>query len=283
MAVLHTSAEDRNRLGLELRRLRELAGKTLQDAAARLHCSAAKVSRMETGHVSVRPLDMREILDCYGVGGAQRAALLSVVQQQHERGWWREYLDVIYSGYDLYVGYEETATEIWEYQPQWIPGMLQTHGYASALGSACGMDQDTANRLADLRLARQLALLGENPPRLSVVIDDSALLRSVAQPGLMRDQLLQLARSAQTPGHTVRILPSTAGMHPGQTGGFIVLGFADAADPRVAYTNNLTAGQLIREPEQVSRYVWAYHRLTELALSPDESAGLIKELAEKHD
>jgi transcriptional regulator with XRE-family HTH domain len=271
MAGLRVSPA-RRRLGVELRRLRERAGRTLEEVAAWLECSPAKVSRIETGQVSVRPLDLRELLDRYGVTGAQRTALLAAVRP----GWWREYLDVIYAGYDLYVGYEEEAVEVWEYQPQWIPGLLQTYDYAKALGEASGRGAEVAGRLADLRQARQAALLRDDPPQLSVVIDDAALLRT-ASPSLMRAQLHQLVRSARSPHITVQILPAAAGPHPGQNGGFIVLGFA-GDDPHVAYTNNLTEGQLIREPENVRHYVQAFDRLRELALPPVESLAFIERL-----
>ncbi|CAM3651385.1 helix-turn-helix transcriptional regulator [Kibdelosporangium persicum] len=276
MPTARLSQDDRRRIGAELRELRDLAGRTLEDAAARLGCSPAKVSRIETGQVAVRPLDLRELLDMYEVSGARRTALLSVGQHGRQR-WWKEYADLIYGGYDLYIGYEDEATEIWEYQPQWIPGLLQTHAYAQALGEAFGRPAEVAARWADLRQARQAMLLRENPPAVSVVVDDSALLRASA-PGVMRDQLRQLVAAGGNPHVSVQVLPASAGMHPGQAGGFIVLGFADPNDPRVAYTNNLTEGHLIREPEHVAEYVSVFGRLRELALTPAESLDFIRRI-----
>ncbi|SDZ02350.1 Helix-turn-helix domain-containing protein [Amycolatopsis xylanica] len=270
----------RARLGKELRRLREQAGKTLDEVAARLDCSAAKLSRIETGQVAVRPPDLREMLDCYRVLGARQTALLSVARGQRQRDWWRTYADIIFDGYDHYVGYEEEATEIREYQPSWIPGLLQTREYAHALALAYGSTEDEAERLAELRHARQAILRRANPPRLSVVIDETALRRPA--PGIMGPQLESLIARAAAPDVTVRVLPLAAGMHPAQSGGFIVLGFADPEDPEVAYTNNLTEAQLIHDPDRVARYVSTFDRVGALALGPAESAEFIAEIAGTH-
>jgi transcriptional regulator with XRE-family HTH domain len=264
----------RRLLGAELRALRERAGRTVEHAAQRLECSPAKVSRIETGRVAVRPLDLRELLDCYGVGGARRAALLSVVRQQRRTEWWREYADIIHEGYDLYIGYEEGATEIWEYQPQWVPGLLQTVDYAAELAMAHGAPPHDATRYADLRRARQAILLRDDPPRLTVVIDESVLRRPSKTTGLMDDQLRHLLDVAAQPTVSVHVLPLSAGMHPAQSGAFVVLGFAPE-DGRLAYTTNLTEGRLSHDDHTVGQYVAVFDRLRVIALSEEDSMAFL--------
>ncbi|MFC5290504.1 helix-turn-helix transcriptional regulator [Actinokineospora guangxiensis] len=269
---MSVSAESRRRLGRELRELRERAGKSLEEVAERLDCSVAKVSRIETGQVAVRVLDLREFLDSCGVGGARRAALLAVARQQQRKDWWREYADLINDGYDHYVGYEEEATAILEYQPQWIPGLLQTHGYARALAEAFGVAPENAARVADLRMARQSVLRKADPPALDVVVDESALLRSCPDPEEMRAQLRRLLE----PGPLVRVLPLAAGMHPAQPGGFIVLGLGPG--DAVAYTDDLAEGRLVTTPTLVARFTRVFDALREVALSPGDSRAFIEAL-----
>jgi transcriptional regulator with XRE-family HTH domain len=271
----------RRLLGAELRALRERAGRTLEHAAERLECSPAKVSRIETGRVSIRPLDLRELLDCYAVGGARRAALLSVVRQQRRAEWWREYADIIYEGYDLYIGYEQEATEIWEYQPQWIPGLLQTVDYAAELAMAYGAPPHDATRYGDLRQARQAILLRDDPPRLTVVFDESVLLRPSQTAGVMRDQLRHLIDAAARPTVSMRVLPLSAGMHPAQNGAFTVLGFTPE-DGRLAYTNTLTEGRLSHDDTTVSQYVTAFERLRAMALSEVDSLAYVEDAVDRH-
>lgn len=271
----------RRLLGAELRALRERAGRTLEHAAERLECSPAKVSRIETGRVAVRPLDLRELLDCYEVGGARRAALMSVVRRARHTGWWREYADIIYEGYDLYIGYEEEATELWEYQPQWVPGLLQTTDYAAELAMAYGAPPHDATRHAKLRQARQAILVRDDPPRMTVVIDEPVLLRPSHTAGLMRDQLRHLVDAAARPTVSIRILPLSAGMHPAQNGAFIVLGFAPE-DSRLAYTNNLTEGRLVHDDDTVGQYIAAFERVRAMALSEPDSLAYVKDAVDRH-
>ena len=64
MATRQSPTVRRRRLGHELRELREQAGLTLDEAAARLEdISAAKISRIETAKVGVRPRDVEALLD----------------------------------------------------------------------------------------------------------------------------------------------------------------------------------------------------------------------------
>ncbi|MFC3452528.1 helix-turn-helix domain-containing protein [Amycolatopsis speibonae] len=277
MAGASDAVEDRRRFGGELRHLREQAGRTLDEAAARLECSAAKISRIETGQVAVRPLDLRELLDFYAVTGARRAAMLTVSRQRGKRP---DLEGVIYDGYNLYLGYEEEAGDIHEYQPQWIPGLLQTREYAHALSLAAGSTPEVAERRVALRMDRQALLRRENPPRLSVVVDEIVLRRPAPEPGLMAAQMRHLADAAGSPHVTVRVLPSSAGMHPAQAGGFIILGFPRPEDPRVVYTDDLTEGRLTQEPGRVAQYVTAFERVEALALTPSESVDLIHDVAE---
>ena len=54
-------------LGAALRRFREQAGYTLDDAARLLACDRSKISRIETGQRGIRPAELRDLLAGYGV------------------------------------------------------------------------------------------------------------------------------------------------------------------------------------------------------------------------
>src|SRR5690242_14264811 len=77
----------RRQLAMDLRRLRASTGRTIDDVARHLECSAAKVSRMETGAVRVALTDLRAVLELYGVGRAERDALFALARQSRHRGW----------------------------------------------------------------------------------------------------------------------------------------------------------------------------------------------------
>ena len=85
----------RRRLALELRRFRDAAGLTCEEVAEHLECSTSKISRIETGRVSVSPRDVRDMLQLVrrarptaGQPGATRPripaeGLVARVQRRH--------------------------------------------------------------------------------------------------------------------------------------------------------------------------------------------------------
>src|ERR1700730_3922653 len=66
----------RRLLGSALRRFREHAGYSLEDAARILECDRSKISRIETGQRGIRPKELRELLVEYGVDEDRSEALL---------------------------------------------------------------------------------------------------------------------------------------------------------------------------------------------------------------
>jgi transcriptional regulator with XRE-family HTH domain len=275
------SAASRRRLGAEFRRLREAAGKTLDDAAARLECSATKVSRIESGQVSVRPLDGREMLDLYGVTGARQEALLTLVREARKDGWWHAYGDVIPDGYEFFVGLEDEAATICDYQPFLIPGLLQTEDYMRALMSVSGIGPDRADRRIALRLQRQSILTGENPPHLHVVIEEAVLHRPVGGAETLRAQLAHLVAAAARPNITLQVVLTKVGMHPAEGHPFILLGFPNPLEPKVVCTEHINEAILIDDVDKLGRFLVAFDSLRGVALPPAKSVELISSLLDE--
>ena len=123
----------RRRLALELRRLREAARLTCEEVAEHLECSASKISRVETGRVSVSPRDVRDMLELYGVPDQQRDSLVQLARDSRQKGWWHAYSDTIQPQFATYVGLESAASEIRVYEVNLIPGLLQTEEYARTI------------------------------------------------------------------------------------------------------------------------------------------------------
>ena len=122
----------RRRLGHELRELREQAGLTLDQAAARLEdFSAAKISRIETAKVGARPRDVEDLLALYGVQDAQhRKNLITLTREASQRGWWEQFTDAMSPSQELYIGLEAEAVLIRMFGAQVISGIFQTEAYA---------------------------------------------------------------------------------------------------------------------------------------------------------
>ena len=274
----------RRQAGTRLRQLREAAGKSLGEAAAYLDCSAAKISRIETGRLSARIPDVRNLLDFYGVPEPQRAAVLDLVRESREKGWWHAYPEIIADGFDTFIGLEDSAAQIWQYQSYVIPGLLQTREYAYAV-QAPRMDltEETAERYIELRMIRQAILTRPDPPEVAFVLDESALHRLAALgPVVTRQQCHHLIELAGLPNVTLQILTYTSGIGASNGISFTVFGFPDPADPKVVSLESLTGETPESKLDTVARYIIAFEGLRSIALSPEESISFISELSDRN-
>ena len=77
----------RRLVGAALRRFREQAGCTIDDAARLLACDRSKISRIETGQHGIRPGELRDLLAGYGVDGSRYDGLLSIARHARQPGW----------------------------------------------------------------------------------------------------------------------------------------------------------------------------------------------------
>ncbi len=273
----------RRRLGIELRELRTRKQLTLEDVASHFGWSTSKVSRMERGLVPVAPRDVRDLASLYGVTDADETNLLLAMSgTSRQRDWWHRYDDVMPRQFSVYLGFEGDASSIHTYEALYVPGLLQTEGYARALVDAhqtSNNDQEAARRV-EARMLRQALITGSDAPRLHAIIDEAALRRVVGGRDVMRDQLNHLATAAMRPNVLVQVIPFNAGAYMPMEGGFIILRFTDAADADVVCVDLLTRSLYLDDPGEVDRYRDAWENVLATAASPQSSVELIKAAAE---
>lgn len=269
----------RRRLAVELRRLRAAAGKTLDAVAEHLECSPAKISRIESGQVGARIQDVRDMLDFYRVAGAERESLLELVRQSRRKGWWQAYADVLRDAFGQLIGLEDEATGIWTFENNLVPGLLQTPGYARAMITSRRDDPpELIERWIELRLTRQAVLGRQHAPEYHAVIDEAALRRPAGSPHVMDEQYAHLIAMAQRPSLTVQVLPFSAGADASGAFPFVILGFADLAEPKVVYAELLHDAFYLNTAEQVGRYLAQFDAVRARALAPAASVDLIQRL-----
>ncbi len=277
MVSEHSPTVRRRRLALELRRLREAARLTCEEVADHLECSASKISRVETGRVSVSPRDVRDMLELYGVPVAQRESLVQLARDSRQKGWWHAFSDTMQPQFATYVGLESAASEIRIYEVSLIPELLQTEDYARVVIRSGMMSSptDDIERQVALRMARQPAITREEPPKVWAVLDEAALRRQVGGPGLMRMQLEHLLAQAALPNVAVQVIPFGGGAHPAMGRPFIVLVFPDRVDTDVVYLEDLTSALYLEDVAEVDRYNVFFNHLRATALSFEDSSALI--------
>lgn len=257
-------------LGAQLRRLRETRGITREAAAAVIRGSASKISRLELGRVGAKERDVADLLALYGVtGDEERIALLALAGESSMPGWWHQYGDLLPEWFEPYIGLEEAASVIRAYELQFVPGLLQTRDYAAAvvrLGHSATPRE--VERRVEVRMRRQGLLGLDDPPELSLVVDETALRRPIGGAAVMRAQLRHLLEVAALPRVTLRMVPFEAGGHPAAGGPFTILRFAEPALPDVVYLEQLTSALYFDKRRDVAGYTAVMDRLCAQATSP---------------
>jgi transcriptional regulator with XRE-family HTH domain len=280
------SATVRNRrLAAELRRLRESGDFTGDDVAERLGWSASKVSRLENARQAPRFADVRRLLELYGVEGTYREQLLQLARDAVRRGWWEAFSDALPEQYASYIGLEIEAEQIWQWETQVIPGLLQTEAYAQAVEQRSHSTEvippSRVDARVEARLERQSVLTRENPLRLSVVLDEALLLRRHGDAAVMAEQLQHLQELSVLSNLSLQVLPLD-GPHPIATGSFTLLQFPLVGGIKfhdVVYIEHLNGCSYLEEETETYRHRLSFERLRAEALGPAESLERISRIA----
>jgi transcriptional regulator with XRE-family HTH domain len=283
MASTPTKTIKRKRLGLELRRLREETGMTCEKVGEKLDCSGTRISRIETGKITAGPGDVRELLEVYGLNGDEAKALVQLAREARKKGWWHTYGMNLPDWFEAYVAFETEATTFSDFQPLYIPGLLQTEAYARAVlgASPTGGPTEDIDRQVALRMERQRILAKENAPEFWFVVSETALRVRVGGPELMRDQLRHLTDIAKRPNITLQVLPFTTAAHVNPISGFRVLTFPDPRDPTIVYIEHLTGALFLERDEEIPRYTLVFDHLRAEALGKSSSIDLITRIADE--
>jgi len=270
-------------LARQLQALREKAGLSYDQAAEAIYSSAWTVRRMERAEGGLKPLTVKGLLLAYGVtDAAEIDAFLSLARQASKPGWWHSYDDVLPSWFGTFIGLEEAASLIRGYDPHSVPGLLQTRDYALAsvrTGFPAATEEE-AERRAGLRLARQRILARPGPPRLWLIMDETALRRPAATtgPDVMRAQISNLLDAAAQPNITLQILPFTAGLHPAMYGPFRIFRFDHPDQPDIVYGETLTSAYYLDKPDETATYTHALDWISAQAAAPDRTITILRDI-----
>jgi transcriptional regulator with XRE-family HTH domain len=266
-------------LGSHLRRLRETRGLTAEQAADAIRGSHSKISRLEHGRVGFKERDVADLLTLYGVtDGEERAALLNLAREANTPGWWHAYSDVLPTWVEAYIGLEAAASVIRTYQTQFMPGLLQTEGYARSLlhTGYPTVTEDELARRSELRVSRQEILSKPDAPQLWAIIDEGALRRPVGGSDVMREQIRHLIEMTDHPAVTIQVLPFEVGGHSACGGPFTILRFGEPDLTDVVYVEQLTTALYLDKPSDVDRYLDSMEQLCLQAAAPTSTAKLLR-------
>ncbi|MGH3314095.1 MAG: helix-turn-helix domain-containing protein [Streptomyces sp.] len=259
----------RSTLARALKMLRERSGKSLGQLAEDTSYDKSYLCRLESGdRLSKRPVMVD--LDAY-----YRTGDLLV-------GLWRlAHREVFKVQYKAFMRYEADAVIMHKYM-QVMPGLLQTEEYArEVLSAAPGLlSEGEIEEQVAARVGRQELLHRHPAPNTRVILDESVLRRSAADPEVWCGQLKHLVVSAGQPCIVLQVLPFTAGVHDLMGGSLSLLWQADGS--AVAYLEGNKFGELIEDAAKVNAYRLSYDQIRDRALSPPDSVAFVERILEEH-
>ncbi|MES9542475.1 Scr1 family TA system antitoxin-like transcriptional regulator [Actinomadura sp. NPDC000600] len=263
-----------------LRRLREESGYTLKTAGGHLERSASSLSQIENGVQWLRLRDLGFILDRYAVPAPLRAALMTLAEQDRRPGWWDAYKDFVSPEALDYASVEDSAARIMITETTYIPGLLQTERYASALHQRQIPENppESIERWVAFRLARQHILQAPRPPRLDVILDEAALRRMRGGRHTMRAQLRRLLNEMEREHLHLHVLPLDVDPGTAYGGQFELIEVGTPAILGIVLTDHLTGRWILEDDQHVSQYKAKFEEVRSLALCENASREVIERI-----
>jgi transcriptional regulator with XRE-family HTH domain len=269
----------RRQLSRQLRELRTAAGFSTMDAAASATgLSRATISRIESAKQVILPRTVRLLCQIYGIGSPTLDRMLRLAEEAgDDRNWQSEYAGTVPDWFERYVDEESDATEMWTYEAELVPGLLQTADYIRAVRLASEPDagRDDLDRSVAFRVARQERLAAKRGPKLHAVISEAVLHRQVGGPEVMSAQLRHLLAMSERTNVTLQVLPFAAGAHAAMAGSFMMLRFPPSTGVATIFVEVDSHGLYRDKPAEFERYNWIFGRLRTQALDPARSLALL--------
>jgi transcriptional regulator with XRE-family HTH domain len=271
-----TTTLRQQRLGAELRKLRERAGLTSTAAAALLGGPQARISNIEAGRYAVSADRVRTLARNYSCADEAYVDALAGMTGARKRGWWEEYRDSLPSGLLDLAELEHHADAMRVAVTVHMPGLLQTpeHARATMREAVPPLRPYEIEHRVSYRVKRQSVLFEGTPTPCTAVVHEAALRMGFGGPDISRAQLRHLLEMSEEPTITVLVIPF------GQTG-FPASGqpitYATGPVPQLdtVVLDTDHGCEFLDAEAQLSRYRSVLDRMESRALSAPKSRDLI--------
>lgn len=266
----------RRQLGAMMRKLRARKALTLEEAGRRVGVSKATISRYETQSGPVKWIVIDALCREYGATDVERQAVVRLAKEAKQQGWWSSFADSIPESMNLLLTLEDEAVRESHFSCVYVPGLLQTRAYSTALQKAneVPLGPDEIERLVDIRMKRQEILSRPHPPHLWAVLDESVIRRVVGSPETMRGQLDRLLETTDSGHVTLQVLPFSKGAHAAALGSFVIIGGPEPSLD-VVYVDFHTGSLFLEKEKELERYRLAFEYLRAQALDLEASSAMI--------
>jgi len=271
-------------LGAELRKRREAANVTAAHVADDAGWDRTKISRIESGHADISTVDVILYLGACGIyaGAAQDVIQLCRTAVANQGYWLSPHGEWLEDSLTSLIYHESTADRSISYEPQLIPGLLQTPAYARVrISSKASLMSRSTDEALGIRRKRQEIIHRPRAADFMFFVHEQALRNEVGDPAIMHEQLLQMVLTAALENVTLRIIPAER-EHSVLGGPFRL--FEYRKHPPLLYLDNVLTGVFVEERDVVGDYYrYLLPELKAVALDEGESREFAASLADEYD
>ncbi|GAA2649721.1 helix-turn-helix transcriptional regulator [Streptomyces lunalinharesii] len=267
--ILTPYVSARHHFGSELRRYREEVRMSLVQLADIVNSSKSNLARVETAEM-MPPPELPSALDAAFGTGKHFHGLYQLAKREVHPDQYRRFMDC-----------EAQATVIENYEPQVVPGPLQTPDYARAL-LRCQEElaEGQVEERVNARISRQERQRSDDPPLRWAIIDESILRRRIGDAECMHKQLASLLRQADTRDSKIQVMPFSGGGHSLMSGALTLLTLPNSST--IAYEEGIKFGHLYEDSARVMKWRRQYEVLRANALTVADSVKLIRTTMEDY-
>ncbi|MEU7279505.1 helix-turn-helix transcriptional regulator [Streptomyces sp. NPDC045431] len=280
MAPSTTPTLRQQRLGAELRKLREQAGLTSTGAAQLLGVNQARISSIESGRYAVSAERVRAFARTYACTDEALIEALCGMTGGRTRGWWDAYREHLPARLVDVAELEHHATELRVALVIHIPALLQTADHARALFSEVVppfLPYEAEHRLSH-RIKRQAVLHRDPPIPYTALIHEAALRMGFGGSKVARAQLQHIIDMSERDNVTVRVLPFGSGAFPG-TGQSIDYAYGPVSQLDTVQVDTHFGCEFVDAEAQLVKFRSVLDRMEAASLKPAETRDFIHRLA----
>lgn len=269
------------RLGAELRKLREAAGLSTEQAAELLSTNRTVITSTEAGRHGTSPERVRRLAYHYDCTDQELVDALASMSADRTKGWWEEFRDILPPTFLDIAELEWFARSLRVSTMTHMPGQFQTKAYASALFEAAMPplpEREFAARLTH-RVRRHEVIDRPDAPPYTAIIHEAALRIEVGGPAVLRDQLRHLLDVSERENVTVQAIPFSAGAFPGS--GQAIL-YAEGRVPSLdtVQLDRTTMGEFLHSDAQLRKFRLQLDQMQRIALSPAATRDLVHSITQ---
>ncbi|MFB7617030.1 helix-turn-helix domain-containing protein [Kitasatospora sp. NPDC056181] len=284
MPLRRTPTLRQRRLGIELRKMRERAGFGGSQLARTLGLNPTQVTQMESGKIGVSAERLRTVAAACSCANEPLISALADMTAERSKGWWEAYRGALSTDFLDVAEMEGHAQGLATCTSTYIPGLLQTSAYASAVFSRVypPLPAHDLDIRTTFRMRRQQVVRSDGIP-YRVFIHEAALRMQFGGPRVLADQLGSLIEDSQTPGLSVRVVSFDTDTFPGSSEN---LTYAEGPVPELdtVQMDIPNGSQYFDSQAHLESYRAIFARMDLSALPEEESRDLMRRIKkEKED